>query len=54
MGHLTRSHAMDPVARFEAMISEMKLDGRYPTLIELERLAGGGDEGRPTVHARAV
>jgi 5-aminolevulinate synthase len=31
---------MDPVTRFEAMISEMKLDGRYRTFTELERLAG--------------
>jgi 5-aminolevulinate synthase len=31
---------MNPAARFEAMIAEMKLDGRYRTFIELERLAG--------------
>ena len=31
---------MDYVARFESLIGEMKLDGRYRTFIELERLAG--------------
>jgi 5-aminolevulinate synthase len=31
---------MDHVARFESLISEMKLEGRYRTFIELERLAG--------------
>ncbi|KKW90334.1 5-aminolevulinate synthase [Sphingobium chungbukense] len=31
---------MDYVARFETLIGEMKLDGRYRTFIELERLAG--------------
>jgi 5-aminolevulinate synthase len=37
---LRTSYAMEPTARFEAMISEMKLDGRYRTFTELERLAG--------------
>ena len=31
---------MDHVAKFESLISAMKLDGRYRTFIELERLAG--------------
>lgn len=31
---------MDYVARFKSLIGEMKLDGRYRTFIELERLAG--------------
>ena len=31
---------MDYVAKFEGLISEMKLDGRYRTFIELERIAG--------------
>jgi 5-aminolevulinate synthase len=31
---------MDHVARFETLIEEMKLDGRYRTFIELERVAG--------------
>lgn len=31
---------MDYVARFEGLIAEMKLDGRYRTFIELERIAG--------------
>ena len=31
---------MDYVARFESLIGEMKLDGRYRTFIELERIAG--------------
>jgi 5-aminolevulinate synthase len=31
---------MDYVAKFEALIGEMKLDGRYRTFVELERLAG--------------
>ena len=32
---------MDHVGRFESLIAEMKLEGRYRTFIELERLAGG-------------
>src|SRR3982074_3204433 len=32
--------SMDYVAKFEGLISEMKLDGRYRTFIELERIAG--------------
>ncbi|HEY2051815.1 MAG TPA: 5-aminolevulinate synthase [Caulobacteraceae bacterium] len=31
---------MDAVEKFEALISQMKLDGRYRTFIELERVAG--------------
>ena len=31
---------MDHVARFEALISEIKADGRYRTFVELERMAG--------------
>jgi 5-aminolevulinate synthase len=31
---------MDHAARLEALIAEMKLDGRYRTFIELERIAG--------------
>ena len=31
---------MDHVAKFESLISAMKLDGRYRTFIELARLAG--------------
>ncbi|MDL2402469.1 5-aminolevulinate synthase [Rhizobium mayense] len=31
---------MDYAARFEALISELKLDGRYRTFVELERIAG--------------
>jgi 5-aminolevulinate synthase len=31
---------MDHVAQFEAVIANMKLDGRYRTFIELERIAG--------------
>ena len=31
---------MDYVTRFESLIGEMKLDGRYRTFIELERIAG--------------
>jgi hypothetical protein len=31
---------MDHVARFKALISEIKLGGRYRTFIELERIAG--------------
>jgi 5-aminolevulinate synthase len=31
---------MDPLSRFEALIAEMKLDGRYRTFTELERIAG--------------
>jgi 5-aminolevulinate synthase len=31
---------MDYVAKFESLISAMKLDGRYRTFIELERIAG--------------
>ncbi|PWK74045.1 5-aminolevulinate synthase [Aminobacter sp. AP02] len=31
---------MDYVARFEGLIAEMKLDGRYRTFVELERIAG--------------
>src|ERR1700732_4109304 len=31
---------MDHVARFEALISEMKADGRYRTFVELERMPG--------------
>ncbi|MGZ3272446.1 MAG: 5-aminolevulinate synthase [Caulobacteraceae bacterium] len=31
---------MDPVIRFEALLAELKLDGRYRTFNELERLAG--------------
>lgn len=30
----------DPVAHFEQLIGELKLDGRYRTFIELERIAG--------------
>src|SRR5258706_10254263 len=31
---------MNHVAKFEALISEMKADGRYRTFVELERIAG--------------
>ena len=31
---------MDHIGRFEALISEMKADGRYRTFVELERMAG--------------
>ena len=50
---------MDHVAQFEAVIADMKLDGRYRTFIELERIAGefptalwhrrGGESRRVTV-----
>jgi 5-aminolevulinate synthase len=36
----SRAKNMDYIGKFKSLISEMKLDGRYRTFIELERIAG--------------
>jgi 5-aminolevulinate synthase len=36
----SRAKNMDYIGKFKSLISEMKLDGRYRTFIELERISG--------------
>ncbi len=38
--HTRKRRQMDYTAKFQSLIADMKLDGRYRTFIELERIAG--------------